>query len=70
MTEFQAFLYAGYIQPYIASLPRDAGDFGCFSSLDWGLSPDLQDDLDQALRFHAVHGFLLGLRTGRGLADQ
>lgn len=69
MTEFQVFLCDGYIRPYVARCTGDAADLAAFSALDWGLPPDLKDDLDRALRFHALHGFLLGLRTGRGLAD-
>lgn len=67
MTEFQAFLYDHYIQPYLEERPRDDGDYFQSTMPDCELIPHLRPALEASLGFYAVHSFFQGLRTGRGL---
>ena len=69
ISDFLAFLYEQYIYPYVESRPRDDGDTFRCSAWECGVSPDQREDGEAVIRFYAVHAFLLGLRTGAGLAE-
>lgn len=70
MSDFLEFLYAGYIKPYVDAQPRDDGDIFRQDLLNNELTWEQRlEDLEPVLRFAAVHGFLLGLRTGEGLSS-
>lgn len=60
-------LYDHYIHPHIQAQPMDDGDTFRRSLLDCGVTPEQRRDVEAVLRCYACHGFLLGLRTGRGL---
>ncbi len=66
MSDFMLWLYANYIKPQVDAALRDP----CACPLD-----TLQNELCEAqrrtwtaLEFTAIQAFLLGLRTGEGLA--
>ena len=63
MTDFVQFLYTQYIQSYIDAMPMDAAD-----EYHHECTPDLWTDIEAIRAFAAAHAFLLGLRTGAGLA--
>lgn len=67
MTDFLHWLYVHYIKPQIDAAPK--GPYGCpIDTLSNNLRPSDWEDLDKALEFQAIQAFLLGLRTGEGLA--
>lgn len=66
MTDFMKWLYPRYIRPYVEAAPREDYELW-FSLLDGELRAAEREDLDRVLEFTAIHAFLLGLRTGRGL---
>ena len=67
MSDFMKWLYAHYIKPQIAVAPQ--GDYEFWLSLmDSELDPHYQEEFEKTLEFTAIHAFLLGLRTGEGLA--
>ena len=67
MTDFMLWLYAHYIKPQIDAVPK--GNYAYpMDLLENSLRPSDREDLDKTLEFHAVQAFLLGLRTGEGLA--
>ena len=68
MNDFLTFLYDQYIKPYLAAQPRDDGDAFRQSLWEGERTPDLAGDVAALLRFAAVHAFLLGMKTGEGLA--
>ncbi len=75
MTDFVQFLYTQYIQSYIDAMPMDAADEYHHDLVKNECTPDLWTDIEairafaEAIRaFAAAHAFLLGLRTGAGLA--
>ena len=70
MSDFLCFLYDHYIRPCLAALPMDDGDSARRTLLLDSLDTDQKDDLAVLLRFHASQAFLLGLRTGAGLARE
>lgn len=67
MTDFMKWLYAHYIKPQIDTAPKGDYEFW-LSSMDNGLDPNCQEELEKTLEFTAIHAFLLGLRTGAGLS--
>ena len=69
MTDFMDFLYAHYIKPYIDTQPRDDGDQFRQSSYECNYSQRERTEIDAAAAFSITHAFLLGLRTGMGLAE-
>ncbi len=68
MTDFMRWLYAGYIRPQIESQERTGYErpFALMSDI---LDPDQRGECGRLLEFYAAHAFLLGLRTGAGLAQ-
>ena len=66
MSDFMKFLYTQYIQPQISASPQEEYELH-FSLVENELGPHARDSYDKTLEFTAVHAFLLGLRTGRGL---
>ena len=69
MQEFYSFIYEGYIRRQVEDAAKDADDADSFAALEYGVPVELSEDLAKALRFYALHSFLLGLRTGRDLAQ-
>ena len=67
MTDFMRWLYANYIRP---QLDREdpAGYEQHLSLMDMDLTTDQKQDYEKAVEFYAGSAFLLGLRTGAGLA--
>ncbi|BDF71718.1 hypothetical protein CE91St41_10550 [Oscillospiraceae bacterium] len=68
MNDFLTFLHDQYIEPYLAAQPRDDGDAFRQSLWEGERTADLAGDVAALLRFAAVHAFLLGMKTGEGLA--
>lgn len=67
MTDFMPWLYTHYIKPQIDAAPK--GDYSYpMDALENVLRLAERDDLSQALEFTAIQAFLLGMRTGAGLA--
>lgn len=68
MSDFMKWLYANYIKPYLDTVPQ--GDYKPdFYFLEDEISSATADSFSKAQEFTAVHTFLLGLRTGKGLSD-
>ena len=66
MPDFMIWLYAHYIKPQLDAAP--SGDYSFhFDLMQNELGPHAVESYDKALKFTAIHAFLLGLRTGRGL---
>lgn len=70
MSDFMHFLYDHYIRPYVAGRTMGESDWEHLGPLMESLSIEQKDDLAAALRFFAARSFLLGLRTGVGLARE
>ena len=68
MNDFLTVLYAQDLEPYLAAQPRDDGDAFRQSLWEGERTADLAGDVAALLRFAAVHAFLLGMKTGEGLA--
>ena len=66
MSDFMKWLYAHYIRPQLDAAPRRSTRS---TSPFWTASSpvELAADCERAREFTAIHAFLLGLRTGRGL---
>lgn len=67
MTDFMRWLYVHYIQPQIKDQDF-TGYETSLSLLDSTLDQDLRTQYERALEFYSSNAFLLGLRTGAGLA--
>ena len=67
MTDFLFWLHANYIKPQLDATPLGAYAYS-MDALRNVLCEDGRRDLDKALEFTAIQAFLLGLRTGEGLA--
>ena len=67
MSDFLKWLYPHYIRPQLEAVPREEYTLW-FSLLEGELRAEGREDLEKALEFTAVHAFLLGVRTGAGLA--
>ena len=68
MTDFMRWFYAHYIRPQLERVPRGAYQYW-LSALENDLAPHQKEDYEKALEFCAVHAFLLGVETGRGLSE-
>ena len=66
MSDFMKWLYANYIRPQLDTAPQEEYEIN-LSFLDSELPVELAADCKRAREFTAIHAFLLGLRTGRGL---
>ncbi len=67
MSDFMKWLYVHYIKPHLDAAPQEEYEMW-LSLLDSELDPQFQEEFDKTLEFTAIQAFLLGLRTGRGLA--
>lgn len=68
MNDFLTWLYPRYIKPYLdGKLPGSPCET-ILSLLEGELIPDDRRRLEQAVAFFATESFLLGVRTGQGLA--
>ncbi len=68
MTDFMRWFYANYIRPQLGRIPREAYQYW-ISALENDLMPCQKEDYEKTLEFYAVHAFLLGVETGRGLSE-
>ena len=66
MTDFMRWFYADYICPQLGRVPRGAYQYW-ISALENDLTSHQKEDYEKTLEFYAVHAFLLGVETGRGL---
>lgn len=67
MSDFLLWLHANYILPQLKAAPLN--DYGFhFDLIQNELPPCALESLDRCLEFTAIHAFLLGVRTGMGLA--
>ena len=66
MSDFMKWLYANYIGPQIKSASQEDYEMH-LSLLENCLEPDLAVSFKKTQELTAIHAFLLGLRTGRGL---
>ena len=67
MTDFLFWLHANYIKPQVDAALRGPYAYP-MDALHNELCEAQRRDLDKALEFTAIQAFLLGLRTGEGLA--
>lgn len=68
MTDFMQWLYAHYIWPYLAEQPV-CGPFEVdLSLIDTDLNGAQKENVRRSIEYYAIHAFLLGLKTGEGLA--
>ena len=66
MSDFMKWLYAHDIRPPQVAAPPDDSEMP--RALPEGeLTSEMAADYEKAREFTAIHAFLLGLRTGRGL---
>lgn len=63
------FLYDNYIKPQLSKAPLDEYELH-LSLIENDLEPHLAESHAKVLEFTALHAFLLGLRTGRGLPKE
>ena len=68
MSDFMLWLYANYIKPQLGVLTRESDYALRIELLQGQLSDGGLEDLGKGLEFTAIQAFLLGLRTGEGLA--
>ena len=68
MSDFMLWLYANYIKPQLETLTKESDYALRIELLQGQLDGGGMEDLDRALEFTAIQAFLLGLRTGEGLA--
>ena len=66
MSDFMKWLYLHYIEPYLEEVPQDDYVFW-MDLLHNDLTRDGEEALEKAQEFTAIHAFLLGVQTGRGL---
>ena len=67
MSDFMKWLYANYIKPQIDGIPK--GDYRAdFEIAGDDINTEMQTCFGKTQEFTAVHAFLLGVRTGQGLA--
>ena len=68
MSDFMLWLHANYIKPQLETLTKESDYALRIELLQGQLDGGGMEDLDRALEFTAIQAFLLGLRTGEGLA--
>lgn len=66
MSDFLRWLYAHYIRPYLDALPQEDYVYD-FELMQNEMISSSVESFEKSREFTAVHAFLLGLRTGRGL---
>ncbi len=68
MSDFMLWLYANYIKPQMKT-PAQGSDYALRRELlESQLEEHGLEDLEKVLEFQSVQAFLLGVRTGEGLA--
>ena len=67
MTDFNQWLYANYIKPYLEQCPRTGYEMELDFTSD--LCPSQIAVYERVLEFWASRAFLLGVKTGAGLRD-
>jgi len=68
MSDFMLWLYANYIKTQMGK-PAQGSDYALRQELlESQLADGGLEDLEKVLEFQSVQAFLLGLRTGEGLA--
>lgn len=70
MSDFLSFLYEQYIHPYVKKQTMEDGEEYRHSLWENDNTEEQRQDAEAIFRFYAVHGFLLGLRTGAGLTEK
>ena len=68
MSDFLLWLHANYIKPQLGTLTKESDYALRIELLQGQLDKGGMEDQDKALEFTAIQAFLLGLRTGEGLA--
>ena len=69
MSDFMKWLYGNYIKPQLNK--AEPGEYELhLSIMENDLEPYLTESQAKVLEFTAIHAFLLGLRTGRGLPKE
>ena len=68
MSDFMLWLHANYIKPQLGTFTKESDYALRIELLQGQLDGGGMEDLDRALEFTAIQAFLLGLRTGEGLA--
>ncbi len=66
MSDFMKWLYAVYIRPQLEAAPREEYEMH-LDLMENELGPHARDSYEKVRERAAIHAFLLGLRTGRGL---
>ena len=66
MSDFMKWLYPRYIKPYLDEAPQEDYSFW-IDLLHNELSFHDRQALEKLTEFTAIHAFLLGVQTGRGL---
>ncbi len=66
--DFQPWLYANYIKPYLNQCPRQGYEME-LSLFENCLTVGERAELERVLEFWASRAFLLGVKTGAGLRD-
>ncbi len=69
MSDFMKWLYGSYIRPQLEKAPPGEYELH-LSIMENDLEPYLAESRARELEFTAIHAFLLGLRTGRGLPGE
>lgn len=68
MSDFMKWLYKNYIKPQLDKKPQ--GDYrGDFYLLADEIDPGTAASFWKTQEFTAVHAFMLGVKTGKGLAQ-
>jgi len=68
MSDFMLWLYANYIKPQMGK-PAQGSDYALRQELlESQLADGGLEDLEKLLEFQSIQAFLLGMRTGEGLA--
>ncbi len=68
MSDFMLWLYANYIKPQMEK-PAQGSDYALRRELlESQLEEHGLEDLEKVLEFQSIQAFLLGMRTGEGLA--
>ena len=68
MSDFMIWLYANYIKPQISIPAEEAGYTFHMDIVRNNLCMSDRKNLEKVLKFTAIQAFLLGMRTGEGLA--
>ena len=69
MNEFLPWLYAHYIAPYQEERVEGSGYEMDLSLLDTNLTREDRVNFNKSREFYSLQAFVLGLRTGMGLAE-